>query len=111
MNPLPALPTSPGSGQQTLASVIALIIAYLNDILFLLMAFSIVMFVWYIIKYFMRAEANRKEAGTYVLYSVLGFFIILSVWGIVAILTNTFGLGNGNTNYQSWASFTNIFPH
>lgn len=95
---------------KTLATVITLIIRYLNMALFLLMAFAVVMFVWYVIKYFILPNENRKEAGMYVLYSVIGFFVILSFWGLVNILNNTFGLDNQDNRYQTWNSFTNIFP-
>lgn len=100
----------PASGQQTLTTVIALIVYYMNEALFLLMVLAVVMFVVYIIKYFIKADADRKQAGLYVMYSVIGFFVILSLWGIVNILGNSFGLGNQSNMYQSWSQFTNIFP-
>ena len=105
-----AAPTSV-SGQPTLSTLSYLIVGYLNQALFVLMAIAIVMFVIYIIKYFIKADADRKAAGLYVLYSIIGFFVILSVWGIVNILSNTFGLSNTVNNPQSWANFVNIFPH
>ena len=94
----------------TLATVITTVVDYLGKILFLLMAVAVVMFVWYVIKYFILPNENRKEAGLYVMYSLIGFFVILSLWGIVAILGNTFGLGNTDNNPGSWADFANIFP-
>lgn len=93
-----------------LCTIINLIVGYLSQILFLLMAVAVVMFVWNVIKYFIRPDADRKEAGNYVMYSVIGFFVIMSLWGLVNILGNTFGLGNENNQPQSWQSFSNIFP-
>lgn len=78
----------------SLCTVITTVVGYLNQALFLLMAFAIVMFVWYIIQFFIKPDSDKKEAGNYVMYSVIGFFVILSIWGIVRILTNTFGLTN-----------------
>jgi hypothetical protein len=95
---------------KTLRDIIAQITDYLNDILFLLMGVAIVLFVFYVIKYFFRPDANRAEAGQYVLYAVIGFFVILSFWGIVNILQNTFGLQNENNRPASWQSFSNLFP-
>lgn len=99
------------SGQQTLSTVVQLLVAYLNQALLLFMAFAIVMFVWYVIQYFIKPNEDRKNAGLYVMYSVFGFVIILSIWGIVNIVTNTFGITNSNSMYQSWSTFANIFPH
>ncbi len=93
-----------------LSDIIDLITTYLNQVLLLLMGVAIVMFVFYVIKYFFRPDADRKEAGTYVMYAVIGFFIILSFWGIVNILQNTFGLQNSSNKPNSWREFTNIFP-
>lgn len=93
---------------KTLASLILTIIGYLNSILYLIMGVAIVMFVFYVIKYFMRPSTDRAEAWNYVIYSIFGFFVVLSFWGIVNILTNTFNLGNNNPS--SWSSVANIFP-
>ena len=93
-----------------LSDIINIIVDYLGRILFLLMAVAVVMFVWYVIKYFILPNENRKEAGLYVMYSLIGFFVILSLWGIVAIIGNTFGLGNTDNNPGAWANFANIFP-
>lgn len=97
---------------QDLSWLISLIIFYLNKILFLLMALAIVMFVWFIIQYFIKPgdEGHRSEAKSYLMWSIIGFFVILSFWGIVNILENSFGLGNAYNQPQSWSSFMNIFP-
>ncbi len=93
----------------TLASVIKMVISYLNLALVLLMAAAVVIFVFYVIKYFIVSTDNRGEAGKYVMYSVIGFFVILTFWGLVNILQNTFGLQSYNQP-QTWTSFQNIFP-
>lgn len=101
--------TSAQTGK-TLSSLITLIIGYLNQFLVLLMGAAVIMFVYNVIKYFIRADAERKEAGPYVMWSLIGFFVILSMWGLVNILQNTFGLKNEYNRPASWTSFTNIFP-
>lgn len=97
----------PTSGGRTLASLIDLIAYYLNLVLGLMMAVAVVMFVFYVIKYFIMPNEDRKQAGSYVMYSVIGFFVILSFWGLVNIVQNTFGLQNQANNWQSVKS---IFP-
>ncbi|MFA6432280.1 MAG: hypothetical protein WCV82_00450 [Candidatus Paceibacterota bacterium] len=97
-------------GGTTLSSIIDIIISYLGQILFLLMALAVVMFVWYVIKYFIRADTDKKEAGSYVMYSLIGFFVILSLWGIINILGNSFNIGNADNTSASWANFKNLMP-
>ena len=96
--------------KQTLSDLIHTIVRYLNQVLFLLMGAAVVMFTFYVIKYFIRPNEERKEASSYVMYSVIGFFIILSFWGLVNILQNTFGLQNDKYQPSSWESFTRLFP-
>ena len=96
--------------KNTLATLIGQIIGYANQILVLLMGVAVVMFVFYIIKYYIKADADRKAGGLYVMYSLIGFFVILSFWGLVNILQNTFDLKNEDNRPAGWASFSNIFP-
>jgi len=92
---------------KTLATVIDQVLGYLNQALYLLMGVATVVFVFYVVKYYVRPNENRAEAGSYVLYSVVGFFVILSFWGIVNILRNTFGL---QSTSPSWTEIRGIFP-
>ena len=95
------------SGAVTLCTVVSKIIGYLNQFLFLLIALAVVTFAYYVFKYFIKPNENRDEAAKYVMYSIVGFFVILSVWGLVNILQNTFGLNN---NAASMSQIGNIFP-
>lgn len=66
---------------------------YFKTAITLLISLAIVTFVWNVYRYFFT-EKDKKEAGMYVLFSTVGFFVILSIWGLVALLTNTFRLEN-----------------
>ena len=101
---------SSGCNPGTLCRLVGDIIGYLNLALYLLMAVAIVMFVWYIIQYFIKPDTEKKEAGSYLLYSVIGFVVILSIWGIVAIVGNSLGVGNSYNVAPTWSSFSNLFP-
>ncbi len=98
------------AGAGNLSSLIDQIISYANRILVLMMGAAVVMFVFYIIKYFIKPDAERKEGAKYVMFSLIGFFVILSFWGLVNILQGTFGLQNESNRPAGWSSFTNIFP-
>lgn len=83
---------------------------YLNTALKLLMGLAVLLFVWYVIQYFIRPGDSKKhaEAAQYILWSVIGFFVILSFWGLVNILSSTFNLGPNTPN--DWGSVSNLFP-
>ena len=75
------------------------LINIINSILVpLLMAVAFIFFLWGVFKYFILGSENEEERKTgrqFVLWGVIGFAIILSVWGLVAILLDTFSLGAG----------------
>jgi lysylphosphatidylglycerol synthetase-like protein (DUF2156 family) len=105
-----AFPLLAFAANKKLSDIIDLLIYYLNITLVLFMGVAVVVFVYHVVKYFILPNENRSEAASYVLYSVVGFFVILSFWGIVNVLQNTFGLQNENNRPASWASFSNLFP-
>jgi len=103
---LPSLVFAQG---KTLQDLVHMAISYLNIFLILLMAFAFVVVIFNIIKFYViNTEGDRKEAHMYVLYSVIGFFVILSFWGVVNIVINTFNLDSSAPS--SWQQVQTIFP-
>lgn len=83
---------------KTLRDIIIIIMGYLSVFIYLIIGLAVVTFVWNVYRYFFT-EKDKKEAGMYVLYSTIGFFVILSFWGLVAILTNSFKLDNNQPGF------------
>jgi hypothetical protein len=68
-----------------------------------LMAVAFLFFIWGVYRYFIQGattEADLKTGRNMVLWSVIGFAAIVSVWGLVALVLNTFGLGPGGSPPQ-----------
>jgi hypothetical protein len=95
---------------KNLASLIDLILYYINLLLVLLMGIAILIFIWYVVQYFIRPDTNKAEGGKHIMYSLIGFFVILSFWGIINIIQNTFGLNNETYRPPNWESFEELFP-
>lgn len=85
---LPNLVFAEGKDLKYLATRVA---EYLNIGLSLIIGLAVLTFVWNIYRYFFT-EKERTEAGYYVMYSIIGFFLILSFWGLVAIVRNSLNL-------------------
>jgi hypothetical protein len=63
----------------------------------IIVALSVVVFLWGVFK-FIQAEGEDKQTGReFMLYGVIGIFVMISIWGLVNILQNTFTL-NDNAN-------------
>lgn len=76
------------------------IISIINDIFVpLVFALSFALFILGVFKYFFQGATNPaevKKGRDFVIYGVVGFFLMISIWGIVRLLTGTFGFENAN---------------
>lgn len=63
-----------------------------NIVLYILIAVAVLYIVWNVVKYMIKpaGSEDRKEAGMAILWGIVGLAIIVSIWGLVNILTNTF---------------------
>jgi hypothetical protein len=80
------------------------IIGIINGILLpLLIAVAFIFFLWGAFKYFIYGAADpesRKTGAQFVLYAVIGFVLIFSLWGLVNLLMGTLSLTPGGTHPQ-----------
>lgn len=66
-----------------------------NVVVVLLISFSVIWIVVNVVRYLIAGgEEDRKKGGMAILWGVVGLFVILSIWGLVAILKNTFSTNN-----------------
>lgn len=86
------------NGQGGLGTLAQSLIGFINNILVpLLFAAAFIVFIWGIFQYFIMGghDEEKKEKGkSLMLYGLIGFFLMVSVWGLVNILTGTFNLRN-----------------
>ncbi len=66
----------------------------LRSIIPLLFAGALGLFVFGVVKYFMHANDSkeRAEGSKFMLWGIVALAVMISVWGLVSILTNTFGI-------------------
>lgn len=82
--------------QKYAASVIGVINTVFVPVLF---ALAFLMFIWGVYKYFILGateESAKGEGRQFVLWGVVGFAVILSIWGIVNVFISTLGLTSNN---------------
>jgi len=74
-------------------SLVNKIIENINYLMALVVGLAVFVFIWGIFRYFVAGANEKKveEARNVLIYGLLGIFIMLSVWGLVNILINTFG--------------------
>jgi uncharacterized membrane protein YidH (DUF202 family) len=87
----PALAFAAGNGIPDLISQFNTILNYIVPFLIGLAVFIII---YGIFGYISQAadEEKRKEAKDFIMWGVIGVVVMLSVWGLVSVLVNTFNL-------------------
>lgn len=69
------------------------IIPLLNRFIGVLMIAGTIVFLWGIIGYLINQEEEKKKTfKSYILWSLLGLAIMVSIWGIIQVVVNTFEL-------------------
>ena len=60
-------------------------------VIYLLVSLAVIYIIWNVVQYFIKpSKDDRKDAGMNILWGIIGLFIIVSIWGLVNIFTNTF---------------------
>ncbi len=78
---------------QNIFDVGGLFLSLFSMLVVLIVALALVLFMWGVVKY-IHAQGDaegRKEARKYIVFGIVSLFVMLSVWGLVNILVQTFG--------------------
>ena len=96
-----ALPLVSSAAINNISDVGSFIINTINGILVpVIFAIAFIVFLWGAFETFILGASGGedvKEKGkNLMLWGLIGFFVMVSVWGLVNILTGTFGFGNNS---------------
>ncbi len=64
-----------------------------------IMALAFLVFVWGVFQYFIAGgadEEKRTQGRNFVIWGIIGFVLMISLWGIVNLLINSLGLKSGS---------------
>lgn len=90
--------TATCTGTQDITWVLCKVSQILGSIVPVLIALGIVYFVWGVISYVIADDEEAKTSGrNRIIWGIIGLAVIISVWGLVRILTNTFRVDNTGT--------------
>jgi hypothetical protein len=82
-----------GTAVNNIGNIICRIGFILNSIIPILLTLGVLYFVWGVIQYMINPEAEEKKKGrNKIIYGIIGLVIIVSLWGIVTLVINGFGL-------------------
>lgn len=75
----------------------------INPIIYLLFTLALIYFLYSIVR-FLRLESGdsaRKEAKNAIMWGLVGMTIMFSVYGIIALILDTFGITDSELNQTS----------
>lgn len=104
---LPTLAATPNNFKEVINNVI--IGGLLRPLIPLLIGLAVVVFIYGVFLLMINDGGEKKEEGKqYMLWGIIGIFIMVSVWGLVAIVSNTFDLNNTPQTIQINTSGLNV---
>ncbi|MEK7201444.1 MAG: hypothetical protein AAB737_02310 [Patescibacteria group bacterium] len=98
---LAAAQTTVGSVQDVGAFIIGLINTVAVPVVF---ALAFIVFIWGVFQVFIigaNDEAAKEKGRALMLYGLIGFFVMVSVWGLVSILTGSVNLNSRTPSYPT----------
>lgn len=72
----------------------------------LIITLALVYFLYGIVQYLISAgdESKRKESVKVITYGIIALFVMISVWGLVSFITNTFGVSVGIPQFRNFSN-------
>lgn len=83
-------------------SILTVINKILATLIPILITLAVVYFIWGVIQYTLSTDEEAKKAARgKIIAGLIGLFIIIAFWGIIRLVTNTFGVGPEQINQNA----------
>lgn len=80
--------------QTTVATWLGTISGILNIVVPILITLGVIYFLWGLVVYVTSGDADKKKDGQqHMIWGLIGIFVMVGLWGIIAVIMNTFGTG------------------
>jgi len=80
------------------------LIGIINETLVpLIFAAAFLVFIWGVFQYFILSKGSddgQEKGRNLMIYGLIGFFVMVSVWGIINLLVGTFGLDAEDPEFE-----------
>lgn len=88
-------------GGQSALGILGVISQIFGVVIPILITFAVIWVIVGVIKYATAdGEEDQTKARKMILHAIIALFVIVSIWGLVAIINRTFGVGQGGTSFE-----------
>ncbi len=95
---LPVLALAATVDDTQIVAIFKLAQKLLNYVIPIVITVGFIMLAWTIIQMVTQKSAEeRAQARGLMIYVIIGLFVLLSIWGLIAFLGRTLGIGQGST--------------
>jgi succinate dehydrogenase/fumarate reductase cytochrome b subunit len=103
---LPFITLAQQANTTYLSSLITGAKTLLDQLVVFLIALAVVWFIWNVIRYTMSSDEEKKSAAkSQMIWGIIAIAVIVSVWGLVAVLQSIFGV-----NTQGAGNISRLLP-
>jgi uncharacterized membrane protein YfcA len=79
----------------TAFTILGIAQSILNVVIPVLITIAVIIFIWGVVSYIMAKEDDQKtKARQKILNGLIGLFVIVAFWGILNVVSRTFGVSN-----------------
>ena len=69
----------------------------MSPLVYILIGLAVIVFIWGVFKFVISENEGEKQKGKeFILWGIVGLFVMVSIWGLENILASTFNLNNGD---------------
>ncbi len=83
----------------TIGSILSTVKNIMDLLIPIFITLAVLYFFWGLGQYILNAsDSEKKEEGRNIMiWGILALFVMVSVWGIIGVISNTLGIGTGGT--------------
>lgn len=78
-----------------LTTVVAKVGSIISAVTPIIVALALVYFFWGLATYILSSGEKKSEGASMMIWGIIALFVMVSVWGLVGLISNTFSVGQG----------------
>ena len=83
--------------QTTVVTILGIFKSVLDLLIPIIITLAVVIFFFGLAQYLLKADESKEKGRNIMIYGIITLFVMVAVWGLVAVLANTFRITTGGS--------------